>query len=104
MLTYNEGVRQQQVHNIGVDNGLGLPIEAVWDDDRVSITATQGTGHTDSDADCEQYQSETEQAQLQYEAAGGQAQGYMEDIYEQNWQAQMQSQEQWLVREALGHV
>lgn len=95
MLSYNEETRQQQLRNIGVGYGLGFPNEAVWDDDRVSITATHGTGHTDSDADWEQYQSETEQAQLQYEGAGGQEQGYMEDNYEQNWQAQVQIQGRW---------
>lgn len=95
MLSYNEEVRQQQLRNIGVGYGLGLPNGAAWDDDLVSISATRGTGRTDSDADWEQYQSETEQGQLQYEAAGGQPQGYMEDTYEQSWQAQMQGQGQW---------
>lgn len=91
MLSYNESIRQQQLRNIGAGYGLGFQDQGVFDDecDRVSITATHGTSHTDSNADWEQYQSETEQGQLQYEGNGGQPQGYMEDNYEQNWQAQV---------------
>lgn len=97
MLSCNEEVRQQQLRNIGVGYDIGFQFQEVFDNecDRVSITANHGTGHTDSVTDWEQYPSETEQGQLQYEANGGQPQGYMEYNYEQKWQAQVQSQRQW---------